>query len=313
MNVVTAYTGIKGHYTLEVTRADGSLRRKLEFDNLITDQGLDIIGAPMINNVSYGQPYINTHCEVGTGNAAPAFADVGCLAPLAMFPPSGSTNIEGGTLSQVAGPPPYWRCVWVYQFAQGAAAGNLTEVVVGNTAPGDIHVRAFSRALILDGAGNPTVLVVQPTEFLKVTYELRLYFDTADTPISFNISGVTHTGIIRRSSTTTNPQMYYGQTTHSFGIQSMTVYNGALGLTSAVPSGSIDQVNCGTADAYIPGSHYRDFQAFFDLSVGNGNISAIRFLSPHGSWQYSVDPVIPKDNTKQLTLKFRAAWGRYAP
>jgi hypothetical protein len=84
-------------------------------------------------------------------------------------------------------------------------------------------------------------------------------------------------------------------------------------LTSAVPSGSIDQVNCGTADAYIPGSHYRDFQAFFDLSVGNGNISAIRFLSPHGSWQYSVDPVIPKDNTKQLTLKFRAAWGRYAP
>lgn len=54
------------------------------------------------------------------------------------------------------------------QFAQGAAAGNISELGVGWDG-----TNLWSRALVLDSEGNPTTITVLSDEFLTVIYELR--------------------------------------------------------------------------------------------------------------------------------------------
>lgn len=59
------------------------------------------------------------------------------------------------------------------QFGEGVAAGIVAEVGAGWAASGDT---LFSRALITDGAGNPTTITVLSDEYLTVIYELRRFW-----------------------------------------------------------------------------------------------------------------------------------------
>lgn len=59
------------------------------------------------------------------------------------------------------------------QFGEGVAAGIIAEVGAGWAANGDT---LFSRALITDGAGNPTTITVLSDEYLTVIYELRRFW-----------------------------------------------------------------------------------------------------------------------------------------
>jgi hypothetical protein len=277
------------------------------FPNVITDTGLNAMGTNNLNNLV-------AYAKVGSGTATPAFSDT----QLQTFVASTNT-LQTSSSGVVVGPPRYAYARWTRRFGAGAAAGNLTEIGMGkiNTNT-DI---LYSRALIVDGLGNPTTITILADEVLDVTYELRRYYDIADYAYSgMVIAGVSYSGIIRPSNIN-NAETWYGwANSGSAGVQGFggaIVGGSGLGpnnVTNPLP-GSFTSYSNGSNLAYTPGSLYRDYTVGFDLNQANfgaGGINAIDVQDAYGRYQISVTPGIPKDATKVLTLVFRCGpWSRY--
>ena len=129
--------GLTGRFLLEAVNADTGEKRFLaEFDNLITNGGLNKLG-----NGAIGNPVIS-HVQVGFGSTLPAETN----SSLANFLVG---TDRGFSHSSSYGPAPTYHTekTFSWQFDQGVAAGNLSEIGVGWAADGSL----FSRALILDG------------------------------------------------------------------------------------------------------------------------------------------------------------------
>src|SRR5690606_1520304 len=144
-------TGLAGEYKIVARKADGSGDRILAdwFSNLITDAGLD-------NVVSGGW---KAFCHIGTGTLAPVESNSSLQTPVA------STSSRSNVVTTNAGAPSYYSQSSVdYTFPVGA--GTYTEVGVSNKAHTDGTQLLFSRALIVDGSGNPTSITVLADEYL---------------------------------------------------------------------------------------------------------------------------------------------------
>lgn len=308
-NLVTLTTELAGRFRLRkgVVMPDGS--EKITggtdwFDNLITNRGMNAIG-----ELASGSGSILVACQVGTGSATPTFADTTLSNRIAT-----TTTVQSTNSSIVVGPPRYGRRTIVFRFAQGAAAGNLTEVGISyqTTANGLL----YSRALIQDASGNPTVLTVLPTEFLDVEYETRLYIPTGDSTFSILVGG-TPTVVTGRVALNGNPSAWCDGIPHlkSMGgpLFSQFLYSGALGAESSGPAGLIgNSLGYSTGMApYVPDSYYMDYERFYGINDGNGNIRCVMQTTSMGAFQFEYNPVIPKDNTKTMTLRFRHSWARY--
>lgn len=307
--------GFAGFYKIDVLNPDKTLKKSTGwFHNLITNNGLDILSSFM---------NLNTVC-VGTGNTAPAFTDVALAAQVAS-----TTNIVSTSTTVQAVAPYYGTMNIEWQFPQGVAAGNLTEVGVGN-ASNDL----LSRALILDGDGNPTTITVLPDEFLNVAYSLRMVVPTSDVVGSVLLSGVTYNYTIRASRAATANTFYgwrpvapgaTGGSSESVMTGScIRVTNGIISpdITGA-PNGTSIENGTGSSSAYTPGTYTRSSSYTWGINQGNLGITAMEIgyggwqpvAAPfqrggRGSWQIGFDAPIPKDNTKQLTLNFSVAVAR---
>lgn len=302
-----------GYFKFEAIKPDGRKRLLADwFPNLIVDAGLNVIGT--------SGSWLN-QCRVGTGNAAPSTSDTNLQSPLAA-----TTSIQSGETGN-SGSPDYYSWSRIrYRFAAGVAAGNLTEVGIGSTTV------LFSRALILDGDGNPTTLTVLSDETLDVTYEIRHYPPTGDINGSINISGSGNHDYVLRGANIDSASTWLAGATLTGSAAAMVgggytasnsviAYNGSIGANTDQPSGSSSAVSPSNL-AYGDGNLYRDFQATFGLTEGNlaGGISALQFsfgsrstsIGPRscGQMQMSFDPPIPKTNTQSLNLVFRHTWGR---
>lgn len=168
-----------GRFRLQVGKTPDTVHTDTGwFDNVILDSGIAyLLNTPTANMLSY--------ISVGTSNATPDVSQTGLIARVATTDSNGSTthgyDSAGG----------YGWTRQSYQFAQGAAAGNLAEVGIGASTNGN---NLWSRARILDGSGVPTVLTVTADAFLTVTYELRskyivpsphtVYWDESDGGVS---------------------------------------------------------------------------------------------------------------------------------
>lgn len=300
-----------GYMRVEVLHAEGSCTDTGWFKNLITNQGLDMLGN-WAGNGSIG--YIPTHVAVGTSNTAPTITDTQLGNEIAHFPANGSNNPLSAA-AYVAGPPTYWSYTGTWTFTQGAVVGNLAEIGFGGMKVGDTVVELMSRSLIKDGSGNPTTLPVTATDILRINYELREYIDTTDHNTTCTISGTTYTNVVRRVAITSPPPGYPYIAFYSAGINRSTSYNGALAaVTAATPTGSSGGfVNC-TLTPYVTGTYFMEATASAGISTWNvsGGISVLTIESyKFGNWQVSFSPVIPKDNTKQLTITWHVSWTRY--
>lgn len=313
---------LAGKFRLQVSRDNVLVEDTGWFDNLITDQGLDWIGGNNPKyNTSFGGNYLNTHCGVGTGTTPPSFTDTLLTTPLAMYPAAASSNVEGGTVTYVAGINPYWSCVWTYSFAVGAVVGNLTEVGVGCTDVGNTTPQLFNHALILDGGGSPTTLPVTSADALTVTYELRYYIDTTDNTYSMLVSGISYGGTYRRMGITSAPLIYFpvfGSFNGSaIGNVGCLAYSGfALGPITGNPSFTSSDGNTAftyTITAYVANSYYCEFTTFMPLARANftGGITGFSTNCNHGQYQFSISPNIPKDATYTLSITWRVSWARY--
>lgn len=296
-------TELAGHFTLKVTNIHTGKERILaDFPNLILNAGLERIGTGTYLDV----------CRVGTGNSTPTVVQTQLDNKI------GSTStIAAGTFGAQATAPYFgWRRN-TFRFAEGVAAGNLSEVGVGwgNTTTDNF---LFSRALILDGSGNPTTINVLSDEVLDVVYELRLYPPSGDILITgLNLGLSTHDVTVRAARITDGFYWGYGLGRHaSFNLSGYSgrtyAYNGSIGTVTSIPSGSSSGSDV-TPSAYTPLTYEQKGLLTYSLSQANlaGGILAVEVQTTLGTYQFGFSPAIAKTPDKVLKLDLKVSWSRY--
>ncbi|MGH8237836.1 MAG: hypothetical protein ACREXP_12540 [Steroidobacteraceae bacterium] len=296
-------TACGGRFKLTAIRPDGRERPLTGwFSNIVLDQGLDLA------ITSGDSPSFLNCCRVGTGNTAPANAQTNLIAHVA-----GTSNIITSSTGTVGTPDFYSWKIATYRFAQGAAAGNLAEVGIGNGTGNAANL--FSRELIRDGGGSPTTVTVLGDEFLDVSYEHRLYAGPlVDVASTVTISGVVYDTVARAAGAPGAAVVPW-----SMSVMDASVYSGALGAVSGFPggasSGASSTANLGS---YVNGNFFRDYTASWGL--GNGNVGGCAAMAVSwratlgggnaGAHQISFSPSLPKDGTKLMTLNVRRTFTR---
>ena len=291
----------------EVIELAGSRKTVAEFDNIITNQGLNELGTRTIKGTSS----VTYYCHVGSGNTAAAATDTG----LQTFVASTNTYQSESTTAQVSASPYYISYAVTHRFGQGAAAGNLQEVGMGWAATGTV---LFSRALILDGVGAPTSITVLSDEYLDVTYEFRIYPPMGDATGTATIGGVSYDYIARACivNNITNTGWYVNRTGTGLSTTS-TVYDGNIGTVLQDPSGSTSISNSGSSPSYSNNSLQGSSISTFGLNEGNlaGGVRSLKQFIGFGVWQIQFNATvggatIPKDATKTMSFTITHSWAR---
>lgn len=308
----------KGWFRLYTTNEYGKITKDTGFfPNLITNQGLDFIGHPVNFNMTAGIPDFTPCCSVGTGNNTPAYTDTNLQAWLVGIYNNGGTGCSTNTFYN-AGPPAYWQGQRSWQFSAGTATGNIAEIGVGTCPSGVPNSSSacpcFSRALVVDGSGNPTVIPVLANEALTVTYVLQMYIDLTDTNYTMSLSGTSYSGVFRRAQIDTVGALGTSPT-NSVGGNRFTLYtyNGSIQGVTQVPTG-VSTFVVASVGSYTNGTYYLPFSCTYSVNQGNftGGITALMWTNyAVGNWQGSVSPAIPKTTSYAMTLNWNISWARY--
>ena len=286
---------LAGRFKFTAVNVNDGTERELTpwFDNLILDAGLNKIA----------EQGIGTHCSVGTGSTAPANGQTALVGLVYQ-----TDNQTGTTTGYDSSGNLY---AWVrrkFRFTPGQATGNLSEVGIG------WNSGLFSRALIKDGAGDPTTITVLSDEYLDVTYELRTYRPAADSTYNVTISGVTYSVTSRAAMMSS----WDASTFLNFGASYVgntfmeTFGTGGLGAVTGSPSGAqiANGMYAAFDGAYSTNSRERNIKFTAGLSQSNADIYAIQFYTELGRYQMSFTPPLPKTSEKMLTLNAKLSWAR---
>lgn len=296
----------RGFFQLTASRNGIVTRQTKVFPNLITTQGLNLIGT--------ASDWL-ARCAVGTGSNTPNAADTQLQTQV------GVTN-SVTSRSQAMGGTYYGQMTTIFRFGAGTATGNLTEVGVGIGSGTPLSV--FSRALILDDMGSPTTFPVLSDEVLDVTYIFRQYAPTSDVNDTLSITGSgSHDTVLRAANVTTSSAWgppsssgsWMSAAGNAFAYETQT-----LGAITGVPGGTSEQVTSGSQASYTGGNFYRDLSWLWDLTAGNfgSGIGAVLLNmgtgtggGGGGSFQINFTPRIAKTASNTLSLTARHAWASH--
>lgn len=289
--------GLKGHFKIFKFREGEEPRLITEFDNLITNGGLE----------RYASGPVRTYVHVGTGTAAEAVTDTALQAFKAS---SGSDGGFGYSTSSNTTTPPYWGAYTINRvFNPGEATGNITEVGASWTsATGSL----YSRALIRDLGGTPVAIPVLADEYLIVQYTTRVYCPVDDVVSIINVDGVDRTVTVRaRNFPGGNWNDMNGSANAAW---TGSASDGVLGAFTGTPTGTVTPAN-ETTSSYSANSHYLDYTLTLPLANGNfaGGIGTLSFQTNAGDYQVGISPKIIKTADDVLTATLRISWDRYVP
>lgn len=163
--VTHANLGLKGHVEWQVREADGTIATSGERDNLILDQGLNMLPDRWIADCF-------TSCCVGTGNSAPAAGQTGLDLEIAR---TNTYQTAAGRCGTTLVDPVTWQMKRTFSFPVGALDssrdGNYQEIGVSyDNAPGQ---NLFARTLF-SSADAPAALAITATQSLWVVYMLTI-------------------------------------------------------------------------------------------------------------------------------------------
>jgi hypothetical protein len=309
--MIDLQTKLAGEYRLVINRADGNVEDTGWFDNLILNQGLDLLGN------SGGQGIVR-YAQVGTGTSTPVVTQTALDARVA-----GAESSPAGAQAVTAtneGAPLYRTLMtYAYPFAQGSVVGNITEVGVGTTAAtGGL----FSRARIVDNLGAPTSITIVALDQLTVYYRVRMIPPLADATGSVSISSTNYNYTMRVANVASfmnvqfllNSSLNFSQAQNSGHVAYPA--GSVLGPITGVPTGTPGVDGTAVTSSYTTGTYYRDATFNWSITQGNvvGGIQCIRFIWPqtYSAMQFQVrfDTPIPKTNTNVLSLNVRYSWAR---
>lgn len=287
---LTINSSVAGRFKIVVIKPDGTERIAADwFPNLITNAGL--------NRIADFSTYMD-YCQVGTGTATPQFTDTALSAYKAGVSYNSTTRTYPSTT-------PYFSSTTrMYQFST-SLSGLITEVGIGWTSSGNL----FSRALILDGLGNPTSVEVFVGDTLQIYYELRVYPPTSSTSGTVELNSISYNWTMSPYGQTNPYTSTFAWAVPSNSYQNYTgtsyvaAYNTGFGssITGAV-----------TAATYVTDSFERNLTLAFGLTpnVTGNSIAAIRIRTGFGAYEVTFSPVIPKTDQSILSLQFKHTWGR---
>lgn len=298
---------VAGRYRLQTYREGGTPSKDTGwFDNLILNQGLDQIGSVFNYNESFGDPVLFRMGCVGTGSTAPTETDTQLESWLA----SAGNGDNYGNDGYVAGPPSYWWVKVTCRFGVGVAAGNLTEVGMGEMLQTNIGTALFSRALILDENGDPTTLTVDSDEILDLTYEFRVYPDTTENVQVITIDGDDYTFTWNILQPTLVPQIYHAYI-NGTGDFSSCYYL----LNRNISPGSSQATVTPGSSGYSLGLYKRTYIGTFGLTAAawTEGIKSLDIATPHMRQRGAIDPILHKTNVQFLSITMDVSWDRYTP
>lgn len=271
------------------------------FKNIVLDTGL--------NQMSVGT-WID-RVRVGSGNSTPVASQTQLDNTIA----STNTSLGGsGSFSKQTTTSPYYvSATRTYRFAEGVAAGNISEVGCGWGTGLDL----WNRALVKDLNGDPTTITVLSDEFLDVIVEVR-YYPTQSFSGNFNlldkagqiVSNHTYTGLPQFSETgnVTFAKVSGGR---------IYLYSGSMNDVTTLPSSSLGTVSS-TSD--YPSPKTLTCTTSFPLNTANGSIKTVyqSFNTISGSsstsgstYKFEIDPPIVKTDRMVLSFTFSISWNRY--
>ncbi|WP_043767481.1 hypothetical protein [Algiphilus aromaticivorans] len=296
-----------GFFKLEAVKRDGTRRLLAEFENLITDFGLDLMGT--------SNSWLR-YCHVGSGSDAPNANDTTMASLVA------TTNTKQSSTGGNQSSAPYYRFMRnIYRFGEGVAAGNLAEVGVGINSSGNADY-AFSRALILDGNGDPTTITILSDETLDVTYEFRMYPPTVDTTGQIELRGTTH-DYTARAANVDSGSSAFGWTMGEDGLRAIEYTNGGrfqclesgaslAAITGRPSANSSTSGNSASTSSYVNGTYERSATITWGIDTANfpSGIGGFLVQLGWGAYQFVVSPDIDKTDSDELTIEFSHSWGR---
>lgn len=281
--------GMIGVFTLRAVRSDGSSRERV-FKNMILDQGLDFLA-------QYSD-IIGT-CRVGTSGAAVSPTQTGLVADM------GVTAAGAWSSSNAPAPSYTATTTCTYTFEVGAVVGNVAEVGVFRV--NNSTTAAFSRALVVDGSGTPTVFPVLADEQLQVTYNLQWSPPLSDILLTQKIGATTYDVTVRASNVN---EWWFDSAYAPISQFSTRGHAGAIGSITSLPSGTTYSPISDTASAYTAGSKNRTFSTTFGPASFNGSLLSVstNLLMSRWQWQYSSE--INKTSAQTLIIPYNIAWDR---
>lgn len=303
---------IEGYFIVELVDAKTQkVKQRLEFKNLLTDVALNSLGA---GTWSLGN--LVQYMGVGTGSTVPAVTDTTLVSQVAR------TNFNQG-FADVSGFGPsntyvYYRIVRV--FIETEANGNLTEVGMFQT---NVAGTMFTRQLLKDGTGTPTVITKTSADQLRITYEYRLAVPITDNGGTINISGTSYDWTNRPYKVVSDwpnlilnyPNNFIAWSLPQWAYETDVLVNQDSGTLAGTQVASTSH----GALAYTTGNFYRDVETIWDPGIANfatgvGAVSTAgaRFATNGWwqAWQTKFSPKIPKTNVKRLKLTFRHYFNR---
>ena len=295
---------LEGIIKLEVIKEDGTLKEaeglNVPFYNLITDAGLDSLGAGYSLSGTGGGAF--RYCRVGTSSTPPTVYDTTLGAQTGSASPTGTATNS----IQYTTTPYYSQHQAVYAFGVGAVSGNLTEIGFFSAASGGTM---WSRALIKDSDGNPTTLTLLATEQLKVTYIVRRYIPASLTgSFTLNTNGTPSTinyNIIPANISNISVGWALGRVRCDSGEYVYTYETSTLGSITSSPSGASADLTSTTVSSYTRGSFVSDLTV--NVSATNYNfatgIGSILFFNSqpgqsYTGYQCSFSPKIMKTSSQ---------------
>lgn len=307
-------SGVKGFIRMEVIKPGIGTRVDTGwFPNMILDSGLDNFGTQTLaDSVS--------QVGVGAGVSSPSPEQRSLESPIAWTTNTGPGGGSGSGGSWDEGNfYRYFRSG--KQFQEGAAAGILGEIGFCRTGTSERN-NLTVRARITDGSGNPTTITVLEDEILQVVYEIRHYFNPTFIQGSMELSGIPYSYTLgARAQNTGNPGAYTtGSNSYLAALNNVSNF-GSVGENLTGGSSTGGGASSSTLSPYSEGSHYRDSSFHFSLGMGNA-VGGIEYMqtNPFSSLasisfllKMRINPPIPKDDTKLMTLNMRYSWGRYDP
>jgi hypothetical protein len=309
--------GVEGYYYVDLIDKDtGQVKQHLEFKNVITDTGLNLM---FIGNSGLTNDVFNW-CGVGSGSSTPSTLQTNLDIPI-------GTRVNTGTSLSSSGSNANPEYHWIRinrRFTENQSNGLLSEVGFFSGSTGN---NLTSRALFRDAAGNPTTITKTNQDLLDITYEFRLYAPTQDVtgtfefrPGSSSVYTIRPQGVLQTFNwvvlvnritdwiDTTNPVVGL-----SALATSSSFFNTRTGLNN--PNGS--EVTRAFLSPYTPNSFFRDVRFFWNDISANFDIAVVVFrfnyrsiLDNEWTWQMSIVPPVQKVIDQRFDLILRLSINR---
>ena len=297
---------IGGYYYVYLIDAEtGEVKRELQFSNLITDAGLDLIGnGNSLNN-------IYTTLAVGTDNTTPTISDTTLGNEIASTANSdGQADFDGFETSPVE----FAFRRRIRQFGQGQAIGNLTELgwKVGGV--------VANRTLFRDEENNVTTIIKTDRDLLKIVYEYRIFAPLDDvtgtflfTPSSASIAYTIRSQNVNSVNGWRSLLTNMGAITTECRVHESNNFVGRTVDNNPNPRASEDS---SSFVPYINGTFFKDTEYNYVFATGNfGSQINLVTWSPWVTtselmWQMHLSSSIEKDVNNRMAISFRQRWTR---